>query len=87
MKRSRFTDSQIMAVLKQAEVGTPVPDLCREHGVSTATFYKWRAKFGGMDVSLMAKMKELEDENRRLKKMYVDAQMRALIVEEALAKK
>ena len=76
-----------MAVLKQAEAGTPVPDLCREHGVSTATFYKWRAKFGGMDVSLMAKMKELEDENRRLKKLYVDAQMRALIVEEALAKK
>ena len=87
MKRSRFTDSQIMAVLKQAEAGTPVPDLCREHGVSTATFYKWRAKFGGMDLSLMAKMKEFEDENRRLKKMYVDAQMRALIVEEALAKK
>lgn len=87
MKRSRFTDSQIMAVLKQAEAGTPVPDLCREHGVSTATFYKWRAKFGGMDVSLMAKMKELEDENRRLKKLYIDAQMRALIVEEALAKK
>ena len=87
MKRSRFTDSQIMAVLKQAEAGTPVPDLCREHGVSTATFYKWRAKFGGMDVSMMAKMKQLEDENRRLKKMYVDAQMRALIVEEALAKK
>ena len=87
MKRSRFTDSQIMAVLKQAETGTPVPDLCREHGVSTATFYKWRAKFGSMDVPLMAKMKELEDENRRLKKMYVDAQMRALIVEEAFAKK
>ena len=63
MKRSRFTDGQIMAVLKQAEVGTPVPDLCREHGVSSATFYKWRAKFGGMDVSMMAKMKELEDEN------------------------
>jgi putative transposase len=76
-----------MAVLKQAEAGTQVPDLCREHGVSTATFYKWRGKSGGMDVSLMAKMKELEDENRRLKKMYVDAQMRALIVEEALAKK
>ena len=87
MKKSRFTDSQIMAVLKQAEVGTPVMDLCREHGISNATFYKWRAKFGGMDVSLMAKMKELEDENRRLKKLYVDAQMRALIVEEALAKK
>lgn len=87
MKKSRFTDSQIMAVLKQAEGGAPVPDLCREHGISSATFYKWRAKFGGMDVSLMAKMKELEEENRRLKKLYVDAQMRALIVEEALAKK
>ena len=87
MKKSRFTDSQIMAVLKQAEAGTPVLDLCREHGISNATFYKWRAKFGSMDVSLMAKMKELEDENRRLKKLYVDAQMRALIVEDALAKK
>ena len=87
MKKSRFTDSQIMAVLKQAEAGTPVLDLCREHGISNATFYKWRAKFGGMDVSLMARMKELEDENRRLKKLYVDAQMRALIVEAALAKK
>ena len=76
MKKSRFTDSQIMAVLKQAEAGTPVLDLCREHGISNATFYKWRAKFGGMDVSLMAKMKEFEDENRRLKKLYVDAQMR-----------
>jgi len=50
MKRSRFTDSQILAVLKQAEVGTAVPDLCREHGISTATFYKWRSKYGGMDV-------------------------------------
>ena len=87
MKKSRFTDSQIMAVLKQAEIGTAVPELCREHGISNATFYKWRAKFGGMDVPLMAKMKELEDENRRLKKMYLDAQMRAMIVEEALAKK
>ena len=84
MKRSRFTDSQIMVVLNQAEAYTPVPDSRHEHG---ATFYKWRAKFGGMDVSLVAKLKELEDENRRLKKMYVDAQMRAQIVEEALAKK
>ena len=76
-----------MAVLKQAEGGTCAPDLCRQHGISAATFYKWRAKYGGMDVSLMAKMKELEDENRRLKKMYVDAQMCAMIVEEDLAKK
>ena len=87
MKKSRFTDSQIMATLKQAEAGALVPDLCREHGISTATFYKWRAKFGGMDVSLMTKMKELEEENRRLKKLYVDAQLRADIVQEALAKK
>lgn len=68
MKKSRFTDSQIMAVLKQAEGATPVPELCREHGISSATFYKWRSKFGGMDASLMARLKELEDENRRLKK-------------------
>jgi putative transposase len=87
MKRSKFSDSQILALLKQAEVSTAVPDLCREHGISSATFYKWRAKFGGMDASLMARMKELEEENRRLKKLYVEAQIKADIVAEALAKK
>jgi putative transposase len=87
MKRSRFTDSQILAVLKQAEAGTAVPDLCREHGISTATFYKWRSKYGCMDVSLMTRMKELEEENRRLKKLYIEAQIKADIVAEALAKK
>jgi putative transposase len=87
MRKSRFTDSQIMAVLKRAEGGEAVPELCREVGVSTATFYKWRAKFGGMDVSMMARMKELEDENRRLKKMYMDEKLKAEIVAEALAKK
>ena len=87
MRKSRFTDSQIMAVLKRAEAGEAVPELCREVGVSTATFYKWRAKFGGMDVSMMARMKELEDENRRLKKMYMDEKLKAEIVAEALAKK
>ena len=66
-----------MAVVKQAKGGTSVSDLCREHGVSIATFYEWRAKFGGMDASMMAKMKELEDENGRLKKMYLDVQTRA----------
>lgn len=69
MKKSRFTDSQIMAILKQAEAGTPVTELCREHVMSSASFYKWRSRFGGMDASMMARLKELEDENRRLKKM------------------
>lgn len=57
MKKSRFSDSQIIAVLKQAEAGTPVPELCREHGISSATFYQWRSKFGGMEVSMVARMK------------------------------
>jgi putative transposase len=87
MKKSRFTDSQILAVLKQAEAGTPVPQLCREHGISSATFYKWRSKFGGMDASLMSQLKELQDENRRLKKMYADAQLSAELLKEAMAKK
>ncbi len=64
-----------------------VPELCRELGISSATFYKWRAKFGGMDASLMARMKELEEENRRLRKMYVEEKLKAEIVTEALAKK
>ena len=87
MKTSRFTDSQIIAVLKEAEAGTPVPELCRTHCISNATFYKWRSKFGGMDVSLLSRMKELEDENRRLKKLYVDAQLSADLLREALTKK
>ena len=87
MKKSRYTDSQILAILKQAEAGTPVQELCREHGMSSATFYKWRSKYGGMDASLMARMKELEDENRRLKKMYAEERLKAEIVQEALTKK
>jgi putative transposase len=87
MKQSRFTDNQIMAIIKQAEEGAPVPQLCREHGMSSASFYKWRAKFGGMDASMLARMKELEDENRRLKKMYAEERLKAEIVQEALRKK
>lgn len=68
MRKSRYTDSQILAILKQNEKGVPVPELCREHGMSSAQFYKWRAKFGGMDASMMKRLKELEDENKRLKK-------------------
>ncbi len=87
MKISKFTDSQIMAILKQAEAGTPVPELCREHGMSSASFYKWRAKFGGMDASLMARLKELEAENARLKKMYAEERLKAEVLQEAMAKK
>ena len=68
MKKSRFSDSQILSVLKQAENGVPVSEFCREHGMSSATFYNWRSKYGGMDASLMTRLKELEEENRRLKK-------------------
>jgi putative transposase len=68
MKKSRYSDSQIMIMLKQGEAEIPVPELCREHGMSTATFYKWRSRYGGMDASMMSRLKELEDENRRLKR-------------------
>ena len=87
MKTSRFTDSQIMAILKQNEAGSSVPDLCREHGISSASFYKWRTKFGGMDASLMKRMKELEDENRRHKKMYAEEKLKAEIAKEIIEKK
>ena len=87
MKQSRFTDSQIIAILKQAEARTPVPEVCREHGISSATFYKWRSKYAGMDASLMARMRELEAENSRLKKMYAEERLKAEIIQEAMAKK
>lgn len=87
MKRSKFTDSQIMDALKRVEAGLTVPEVCRELVISTQTFYKWRAKYGGMDVSMMVRMKELEAENARLKKMYVEEKLKAEIVTEALAKK
>ncbi len=84
MKRKRFTEEQIIAILKEAENGGAVPDLCREHGMSSATFYKWRAKYGGMDASLMARLKELEEENRRLKKMYAEERFVSEVRKEAL---
>jgi putative transposase len=87
MRKSRYTDSQIMAILKQSESGVPTPELCREHGMSTATFYKWRSKFGGMDASMMKRLKELEAENKRLKKMYAEAKLGQDILKEAMAKK
>ena len=87
MKTSKYSDSQIIAILKEAESGAPVTELCREHGMSSATFYKWRAKYGGMDASLMKRLKELEEENRRLKKMYAEERIKADIARDALQKK
>jgi len=87
MKTSKYSDSLIMNILKQAESGTPVPNLCREHGMSSATFYKWKAKYGGMDISMMTRLKELEAENARLKRMYADERLKADILQDALSKK
>lgn len=87
MKTSRYTEAQIMGVLRQAEGGVPVAELCREHDLSDATFYKWRAKYGGMDASMISQMKAMEDENRRLKRMYADLSMQADLLKEALGKK
>ena len=87
MKTSRFTEPQIITILRQAEGGVPVAELCREHGMSTALFYKWRSKYGGMDASMIAQMKAIEDENRRLKKMFAELSMQNELLKEALGEK
>ena len=87
MKQSKFTDHQIVNILKQAEAGMPVAQICRENNISSATFYKWRSKFSDMDASLMARMRELEQENARLKKMYAEEHLKYEIIQEAMSKK
>ena len=87
MKKSRYPESQIFQILKEAEAGIPVPELCRKYGMSNASFYKWRSKYGGMDVSHMKRLKELEQENARLKKMNAEEKLKAEIISEALEKK
>lgn len=87
MKKSKFSDSQIIEALKRVEGGLLMPELYRELGISSVTFYKWRAKYGGMDTSMMGRMKELEAENARLKKMYAEERLKADILKEAMAKK
>lgn len=72
MKQNRFSESQIVRILKQQEYGVKVMDICREHGISDATFYNWKAKYGGMATSQLKRLKELEEENARLKRMYAD---------------
>lgn len=87
MKTGRYSDAQIMGILKQAESGVPISELCREHGMSNASFYKWRAKYGGMDVSMVSQLKVMEAENRRLKRMYAEMSMQNDLLKEALGKK
>jgi len=86
MRTSKFSETQIVAVLKQQEAGVTVSNICREHGISAATFYKWRSKYGGMDASMLRRVKELEAENARLKQMYAEVQMDRQVLKEALAK-
>lgn len=87
MKTSRYSEPQILAILRRAEGGIPVAELCREHGMSNASFYKWRARYGGMDASMVSQMKAIEDENRRLKKMFAELSMQNELLKEALGKK
>ena len=86
MKMTRYSEPQIRAILRQAEGGVPVSELCCEHGMSNASFYKWRSKYGGMDASMISQIKGLEDENQRLKKMYAEMSMQAELPKEALGK-
>lgn len=87
MKQKSYSERQIIGILKEAESGIPVPELCRKHGMGNSTFYKWRAKYGGMDASLLQRMKELESENNRLKKLYAESQLEADVIRDALRKK
>ena len=87
MKRSRFTGEQIIAILREQEAGVTVTELCRKHGVSTPTFYKWKAKYGGLDVSEARRLKALEDENAKLKRMLADAMLDNVALKDLLGKK
>lgn len=87
MKRSRFTGEQIIGILREQEAGVATAEVCRRHGVSSATFYKWKAKFGGMDVSEARRLKALEDENTKLKRMLADAMLDNVALKDLLGKK
>ncbi|GBR01203.1 hypothetical protein AOE01nite_00520 [Acetobacter oeni] len=84
MKQSRYSETRILAILRQAEGGMPIAELCREHGMSNASFYKWRAKYGGMDTLMISSMKALEDENCRLKKMFAELSLQNELLRERL---
>jgi putative transposase len=86
MKKSKFTESQIVTILKQAESGLKVTDICREHGISSATYYQWKSKYGGMEASDLKRMKEIEAENARLKKMYAELALENSAIKDLLGK-
>jgi putative transposase len=87
MRKSKFSESQIFSILKEAEAGVPIRELCRTHQISEPTFYNWRSKYGGMNVSMMKRLKELEQENNRLKKMYAEVCMDKIVLQEIVEKK
>lgn len=87
MKGSRFTETQIMAILKEAEAGLMVKEICRKHGISDATYYNWKAKYGGMEASDIKRMKDLKDENRRLKQMFADLSLENRTLKDVIEKK
>ena len=87
MKKSRFTESQILKILRQYEAGSKVADLCREHGISQATFYNWKSKYGGIEASELKRLKELEAENRKLKQMYADVALQRDALKDLIEKK
>ena len=87
MRKSKFSEVQIAAILKEAEAGVSVSEVARKHGISAATFYQWRSKYGGMEVSDLQRMRELEQENARLKRMYADLSLDNSILKEAPTKK
>ena len=86
MKKSKFSESQIVSILKQAELGQKVNDICREHGISPATYYQWKSKYGGMKASDLKRMKEIEEENARLKRMYAEMALENQAIKDLLGK-